>query len=91
MKKLILFFLLTFVLVGCSDDLTERCLYPPKVIDQTEQLSNKTKELFLNYDFPFGVYPVLYTVDTIKDKVETGSVADDIFKKLAKDKETYPD
>lgn len=91
MKKLLLFFLLTFALAGCSDDLVERCQYPPKVVDQTDQLSNKTKELFLNFDFPFGVYPVLYTVDKIEDKVETGSVADDIFKQLAKDKDTYPD
>jgi hypothetical protein len=91
MKKLILFFLLTFTLAGCSDDLNERCQYPPKVLDQNEQLSNKTRELFVNYDFPFGVYPILYTVDKIDDKVKTGCVADDIFKKLAKDKETYPD
>lgn len=91
MKKLILFFLLTLVLVGCSDDLNERCQYPPKVLDRTEQLSNKTKELFLNFEFPFGVYPVLYTIDKIDDKVKTGSVADDIFENLAEDTEAYPD
>lgn len=91
MKKLIFIFLLTFVLAGCSADLTERCQYPPKVIDKTEQLSNKTKELFLNFDFPFGVYPVLYSLDTIEDKVTTGRVADDIFKQLSKDSKTYPD
>lgn len=90
-KYLWLLVLPLLFLVSCSDSLEESCKYKPKIIDETGHLSNKTKELFLNFDYPFGVYPVLYNLDTIEDKIKTGSTADDIFKRLSKDKHQYRD
>ena len=91
MKKLLIITLSLMALIGCTADRTEVCLYQPKVIDESGTLSNKTKELFTNFEFPLGVYPVLYHLDRIDNIIETGSCVDEIFETLAKDKENYRD
>ena len=91
MKKLLLLALSMVLLLGCTPDLTENCHYQPKIIDESGTLSNKTKELFTNFDYPFGVYPVLYNLGEIENKINTGSVADGIYKSLAKDNQNFKD
>ena len=91
MKKLFLLMLAMLALISCTTDRTEVCLYQPKVIDESGTLSNKTKELFTNFEFPLGVYPVLYHMDKIENLIETGSCVDAIFESIAKDKANYRD
>ena len=92
MKKLLLFLGAIFLLLfaSCNPDLTRTCLYKPKVIDANNNFTNNTKELFLNYEFPFGVYPVLYYLDNVENDLEIGAMADKIFKKLSKNSKEYP-
>ena len=90
--KRFLFLMATILLfVSCQEDLTESCRYPAKIAQGADNFTNKTKELFLNFDYPYGLYPVLYHVDQIENQMKIGSTADDIFEQLAKDKHNYPD
>ena len=91
MKKLFLLMLAMLALISCTTDRTEVCLYHPKVIDESGTLSNKTKELFTNFEFPLGVYPILYHMDKVDNLIETGSCVDELFESFAKDKENYRD
>jgi hypothetical protein len=91
MKKLLLFIAPLILFMSCSKDLTESCKYPAKIVQGADQFTNKTKELFLNFDYPYGLYPVLYHIENIDNPIEIGSTADDIFEQLCKDKQTYPD
>lgn len=83
MKKiyLLLSFLSAFFLLSaCSDD-TEQCLYSPKVFDTGNLLSNKVKEEFLNFDYPAGIVPVLFSADSI-EPIKMGAYADECFDAL---------
>lgn len=91
MKKLLLFIVPLILFMSCSKDLTESCKYPAKIFQGADQFTNKTKELFLNFDYPYGLYPVLYHIENIDNPIEIGSTADDIFEQLCKDKQTYHD
>lgn len=65
---------------ACTDD-TEQCLYSPKVFDTGNLLSNRVKEEFLNFDYPAGIVPILFAVDSI-EPIQMGAYADECFNDL---------
>ena len=80
MKKTSLFlsfFIALFLFSACTDD-TEQCLYSPKVFDTGNLLSNRVKEEFLNFDYPAGIVPILFAVDSI-EAIQMGAYADECF------------
>ena len=83
MKKiyLLLSFLSAFFLLSACSDVTEQCLYSPKVFDTGNLLSNKVKEEFLNFDYPAGIVPVLFAADSI-EPIKMGAYADECFDAL---------
>lgn len=83
MKKTSLFlsfFIALFLFSACTDD-TEQCLYSPKVFDTGDLLSNRVKEEFLNFDYPAGIVPILFAVDSI-EPIQMGAYADECFNDL---------
>ncbi len=81
--KLLFLLLTTAMMLSCVPD-TINCTYSPNIEGNTE-IPVKVKQLFLNYEYPAGVVPVLYYTDEINPLIETGSYADDLFKKLSKE------
>lgn len=87
MKTLIywLFMCIAILCIGCTDN-TEICKYNPKIFENnqsgTQELSNRVKEIFLNFDYPAGVIPILYYTPEITPLIEVGSYADEKFDEL---------
>ena len=71
--------------IGCTDKM-EICKYNPKIFENnksgTQELSNRVKEVFLNFDYPAGVVPILYYTSEITPLFEVGSYADKKFDEL---------
>ena len=83
MKKTSLFlsfFIALFLFSACTDD-TEQCLYSPKVFDTGDLLSNRVKEEFLNFDYPAGIVPILFAVDSI-EPIQKGAYAHECLNEL---------
>lgn len=53
----------------------------PKVFDTGNLLSNRVKEEFLNFDYPAGIVPILFAVDSI-EAIQMGAYADECFNDL---------
>lgn len=90
MKKFILCILPLLLSVSCNSDLIENCIYRPQIIDDGGFFTNNTNELFLNFDYPKGVFPVLYYTGEVKSELEIGVMADDIFEQLSQKPDLYP-
>ena len=80
-----LFICIAILCIGCTDN-TEICKYNPKIFEEnqsgTRELSNRAKEVFLNFDYPAGVVPILYYTSEITPLIEVGSYADKKFDEL---------
>lgn len=61
--------------VGCSD---EKRSYAP-IIASDGSLPDSISTIFQHYDYPEGVIPVIHSVNSIDNPMETGVVADTLF------------
>jgi len=86
MKKRKNYFLLSTLLallfVSCGKEV-EHITYAPVIEDEAGFLNSRAKELFLNYEYPAGLVPVLHTTEEIP-LLETGVYADRYFKEYTK-------
>lgn len=84
MKKISVILAITFavILTSCGRNDYKDTSYLPVVQDEAELLSPRSEAFFKNYQFPRGIVPVLYTVDSIP-AMETGICANELFDQIA--------
>lgn len=86
MKNITLFLISIFcvaICTSCSKDETINCVYTPRIIDESGELSNHTKEIFTNFEYPAGVVPILFHTKEIKPLITTSSYTDNCFDSIA--------